>query len=143
MVKILLGLVVILLVGAGLGFALPPFEPPSGSNTTHPYKVDQQSLSNPLSVDSFYLITPLPKDAVFTLKLGLYDQLPQAVTFIKTLPPANDYRIVKATDNRRFWYLVLKGKYAQQGKAISAQQDLNNSQIHSTLMLLPTPKKKK
>ncbi len=143
MYKLIFTLVTLILVGVGLSLSLPKLTP-SGQQQGFPsVNIDQKSESSPILIRDFYLTSPLPEDAKFTLQLGMYPQLPQAQSFAKTLPAGNHYRIVKTTDNQRFWYLVLQGSYPSQEQAALAQQDLKANQISSNLKLLPKQLKEK
>ena len=142
MYKLLLALATLVIAGVGLTLALPQLEPSASLRHSSIYTVDQKSESSPIPINDFYLKTPLPKDAKFTLQLGMYTQLTQAEDFIKTLPHANDYIIIKATDNHRFWYLALKGNYPSQEKALFDQHRLQEHDIPSSLRLLSPVQKK-
>jgi len=85
----------------------------------------------------FLLITPPPIDAAFTLRLGLYSQLQQAVNAAKFVKLSNKTVIVKVVDNNREWYLLLFNQYQTAEKAEQQKQALENQKISATLMLWP------
>jgi len=131
-------LMLALLIGVGLSLSLPKFQSTSMNlSVQESYKINQDSLSSPIPMKDFLLITPIPNDATFTLRLGLYSQLQHAITSVESISLPIETIIIKATDGYREWYLVLQGKYEKQSHAEQQQQWLQNNQIPATLILWP------
>ncbi|MGO1297053.1 MAG: SPOR domain-containing protein [Vibrio sp.] len=135
--KILLGIFAVIIAGVGISLSLPKLEPTRTASGSATITFDQKSESNPIPIVDFYLKTPLPEKAIFTLQLGMYPQRSQAQTFAETLPAGHHYLIVKITANQQFWYLVLQGRYPSQQKTALAQQALQADKISTSLRLLP------
>ena len=131
-----ISIIVLLLIGVGLSLSLPTFQSPSADfSKKSAYKINQDSLTSPISMGELLLITPTPKGAEFTLNLGLFSQLQAAIEAAESIQSTNVTLIVKAKDNNREWYLVLLGRY--QTKAKAKQQQLQIKQSSATLMLRP------
>ncbi|MBJ7539992.1 SPOR domain-containing protein [Marinomonas transparens] len=136
--KILILVATLLIAGIALTVSLPTFQAPSINKTQAAnYLINQDSLSSPLDMKDFLLITPTPSDSTFTLRLGLYSQLQQAVTEAKAINAPSKTVIIKVTDKNREWYLVLLGQYATLSQAEQQRRWLQNNQTSATLMLLP------
>jgi|GEM_PF-2464752 hypothetical protein len=136
--KFFFAFLVLFLVGIGLSLLLPKPQ----TSLQHPsqetnYTISQDSLFAPLPMTEFLLITPPPIDAAFTLRLGLYSQLQQAVNAAKFVKLSNKTVIVKVVDNNREWYLLLFNQYQTAEKAEQQKQALENQKISATLMLWP------
>lgn len=132
--------VVLLLSGIGLSVYLPDFEPNEGvSLNPVGYQINQPSLKQPLIMSDMLLDSISPANQVYGLQLGLYGQLPQAIAQAQqyhSLTMATT--IVKATDQQRYWYLLLLGPYDSQARASSQRLQLRQKQnISATLMQWP------
>ncbi|MCW4628481.1 MULTISPECIES: hypothetical protein [Marinomonas] len=136
--KFFFAFLVLLLVGIGLSLLLPKPQPSSQylSQQTN-YTISQDSLFAPLPMTEFLLITPTPNDVVFTLRLGLYSQLQQAVNAAESMDLSSKAFIVKVVDNNREWYLLLFNQHPTAEKAEQQKRVLENQKISATLMLLP------
>ncbi|MFT4927209.1 MAG: hypothetical protein ACI8WB_003315 [Phenylobacterium sp.] len=133
---------VLLITGVGLTLYLPTYQPDNAITVDKiSYHIDQPSLKKPLSMDDI-LLSPVGEDEQrYGLRLGLFGQLQQAIYLAeKTIQskPATETTIIKATDQQRYWYMVILGPFKtpsqanQQGTLL-----LQKQQISTTLMRWP------
>jgi len=141
MYKLLLTMLVLIIAGIGLSLSLPKI--PATTKESATVEIDQKSEESPIPLKSFYLQTPTPKEARYTLQLGMYARQIEAKQLIRMLPNTERYIIIKTVDGTRNWYLVLQGHYASREKALLAQQNLKADHISSSLRLLPVESKEK
>ena len=133
--KILVSLLALFLLGIALRVSLPSYS--ANVIDVESYQVNQSSLFNPLPMKAFLLVTPIPKDARFTLRLGLYSDLQVATDNAELIETTKRTSIVKTVEHYREWYLLLHGRYDSRERAQQDQQWLKNNHVSATLMLWP------
>ncbi|RBO81917.1 SPOR domain-containing protein [Marinomonas aquiplantarum] len=126
----------ILIAGIILTLSLPR-RPNASVQATPSYIIDSKSLSKPYLMNSLLLTSPLPKEAKFTLRVGLYSEISQAIDKAQTINDSEPISIVKAIDRQKEWYFLLMGPYSTRLKAEQKKHDLQKKRISSTLSLWP------
>lgn len=136
MLKKLTALITLLVAGGiGLSLYLPDYQ--RQPLAPQAYQINQASLKSPLPMADTLLGVLDQPDTLYGLQLGLFGQLQQA------LEQADHYAltassIIKTTDGRRFWYILLLGPFDNKNEpAKYAAQLRQNRDISAKLIRWP------